>query len=102
MAEKVVRVSDVSGELSTHRIVWQVGKSSYVLDLTDKEHEQFEKALKPWIEASTKTGSKRRAATATSETATIRAWAQAEGVKVSDRGKLSDDVIAKYRAAHPD
>lgn len=102
MAEKVVRVSDLSGELSTHRVAWQVGRTSYVLDLTEKEHEQFEKALKPWIEASTKTGGKRRTAAASSETATIRAWAQAEGVKVSDRGKLPDDVIAKYRATHPD
>lgn len=31
----------------------------------------------------------------------VRRWARANGVAVSDRGRISADVIARYRAAHP-
>ncbi|WP_232548387.1 ERCC4 domain-containing protein [Propioniciclava soli] len=34
-------------------------------------------------------------------TAEIRAWALAEGLPVSDRGRLRPDVLAAYAAAHP-
>jgi hypothetical protein len=33
-------------------------------------------------------------------TADVRAWAAGQGVKVSDRGRLSADLIAKYTAAN--
>jgi hypothetical protein len=34
-------------------------------------------------------------------TAEVRAWALAEGMRVSDRGRLRPDVWQAYRAAHP-
>lgn len=37
----------------------------------------------------------------TSDTATIRAWAVANGVPVSDRGRLRAETIAAYEAAQP-
>ena len=36
----------------------------------------------------------------TASTATIRAWAQAEGLKVGDRGRLRPDVLEAYGAAN--
>ncbi|MET7400426.1 histone-like nucleoid-structuring protein Lsr2 [Dactylosporangium sp. NPDC005572] len=30
----------------------------------------------------------------------IRAWAQRQGIEVSDRGRLARDVIDRYHAAH--
>lgn len=37
---------------------------------------------------------------APSQTATIRAWAKANGYDVADRGRLSQDIVAEYEAAH--
>jgi hypothetical protein len=31
----------------------------------------------------------------------IREWARAQGLAVSDRGRLSADVVAHYHDAHP-
>ena len=35
-------------------------------------------------------------------TTDVRAWARAEGIEVSDRGKLKDELHERYAAAHPD
>ena len=35
-------------------------------------------------------------------TATIREWAREQGMAVSDRGRLPADVVAAWRATHPD
>jgi hypothetical protein len=32
--------------------------------------------------------------------AAIRAWARDQGIAVSERGRISSDIIAKYQAAH--
>lgn len=32
----------------------------------------------------------------------IRTWAQQQGLTVSDRGRLPQDVVAAYKRAHPD
>jgi hypothetical protein len=36
----------------------------------------------------------------TTSTADIRRWAQAAGLAVGDRGRLSPDVVAAYHEAH--
>ena len=40
-----------------------------------------------------------RGSNAAPRTADVRAWAAGQGIKVSDRGRLSADLIAKYTAA---
>ena len=34
-------------------------------------------------------------------TAAVRAWAVAQGLPVSDRGRLRPEIVAAYEAAHP-
>lgn len=41
----------------------------------------------------------RQAANGAVRTADVRAWANGQGIKVSDRGRLSADLIARYVAA---
>ncbi len=60
MADKLMRVSDLSGELATERVRWGFRSKQYVLDLTDEELAQFEQLLKPYIEASRAVRRKRK------------------------------------------
>ena len=119
MAQRTIvqLVSDLSGdELQAgegRTVEFSVDGVSYTIDLTDKEAAAFDKALAMYIEHATKTGGgsaggrKRSPSGGTSgsgrskdELANIRAWAQANGHQVSERGRIKQDVLDAYHAAN--
>lgn len=79
--------------------------SSYEIDLTPQNKAKFEEALAPFIQAARRTpgGAARRATRTTAhrlDRAAIRTWAREQGIAISDRGRLSTEIINKYKAAH--
>jgi hypothetical protein len=118
MAQRTIvqLVSDLSGDEMKagegRTIEFSVDGASYTIDLTDKEATAFDKALAMYIEHATRTGGgtgarKRSGAAAKSgsgrskdELANIRAWAQANGHQVSERGRIKQDVLDAYHAAN--
>ena len=56
----------------------------------------------PAVEVPSRPGVRRSGARAapSGATAAIRAWAVAEGLPVSDRGRLRPEIVAAYEAAH--
>src|ERR687890_1345514 len=106
MAQRTIvqLVSDLSGDEMKagegRTIEFSVDGASYTIDLTDKEAAGFEKALAMYIEHATKTsggaGGRKRSSSAVrsgsgrskDELANIRAWAQAHGHQVSERGRI--------------
>lgn len=114
MAQKVltIRVSDLSDEElgeDGQTIHFSVGSDAYVMDLSDKEAGKFYDALKPYMDAATKTSGRgvRKSSTRASsgsgrskeELAKIRAWAQQNGHEVSERGRIKQEVLDAYDAA---
>lgn len=77
----------------------------YRVDLTNDEVAAFEKSLAPYLEAARKVGAQHRRTSASSTTkrgfdpAAVRAWAVGQGITVSPRGRISADVVERYRAA---
>ncbi|HIW96177.1 MAG TPA: Lsr2 family protein [Candidatus Corynebacterium gallistercoris] len=78
----------------------------YTLDLSQENKQKFEEALKPFIAVARR---KVRSGAAGRRTATrsanpqrnkmIREWAQANGVEVSERGRIAQSVIDKFERA---
>lgn len=78
----------------------------YEIDLCVKHSEKFDEAIGRYAERARKvTGrpprAKRRTAAHRQRSASIRAWAKASGMPVSDRGRIPADLIARYEATHP-
>ena len=123
MAQRTIvqLVSDLSGDEMQagegRTVEFSVDGTSYTIDLTDKEAAGFDKALAMYVEHATKTsggstsGRKRSSSGGSSgarsgsgrskdELANIRAWAQANGHQVSERGRIKQDVLDAYHAAN--
>lgn len=77
----------------------------YRVDLTNDEVVEFEKALGPYLQAARKVGAQHRRTSASStakrgfDPAAVRAWAAGQGITVSARGRISAEVVERYRAA---
>lgn len=111
MAKKtqVVLISDISGvEIPNgegETIEFAYRGVSYAIDVTAKEAAAFDKALAAYLDSAQRVGGRAKS-TATSgarrdpsQTAAIREWAKKNGHKVSDRGRISADVVAAYEAS---
>ena len=98
---------DIDGSADAQTVQFAYDGSSYEIDLAKKNRAAFDKAMKPWLEAATKTSSRGRRSRAaagrsggTPGLAAVRAWATQNGYQVSDRGRLSKAVLDAYREAH--
>ncbi|MFD6699817.1 MULTISPECIES: Lsr2 family protein [unclassified Microbacterium] len=119
MARKVVHqlVDDLDGEVleigAGEAVTFSLDGTFYEIDLSEKNAAALRDALQPWIAAgrrvagtgagtSRRSGSTRwrgRSASGRDLTA-IRAWAGANGRKVSDRGRVPESLLQAYDAAH--
>jgi hypothetical protein len=117
MAQKTVvkLVDDLTGEEAENISTVEFGLDGviYELDLTHENSEKLRTALSDYARAARKVGGRRRSrprpgpATRTNagtggynrETLkSIRAWAKKNGHRVSDRGRLSADVLQAWQA----
>lgn len=86
-------------------LAFGVDGSSYQIDLCTKHAKQLRDAVAPFAEAgrrqsSRSTGRRRSGGGSDRErTQAIRAWARSKGIKVSERGRLSADIVAQYEAS---
>ena len=89
---KVVEVvDDFDGSPADQTVRFAFNGASYEID--------------PYIKAGRKVGSTRRRGNAGNpnqrlENAKIRTWAQAQGMDVSDRGRIPAPIVEAYRKAH--
>ena len=110
MAQKVtvLLVCDVcdGGKPGSETIGFGVDGSSYEIDLCDKHAKGLRDAVAVYVgaarRATTGRGRGRRSSGGgdRQRTQEIRAWARKKGIKVSERGRLSSDIVAQYEAAH--
>ena len=100
---KVVEVvDDFDGSPADQTVRFAFNGASYEIDLNREHFEEFAAAIQPYIKAGRKVGSTRRRGNAGNpnqrlENAKIRAWAQGEGMVVSDRGRIPAPIVEAYR-----
>lgn len=107
MAQKVqvILVDDVDGGDAAETVTFGLDGVTYEIDLNDENAAKLRDALSPWVGhgrkvgGRTSAGTRRRSAASGTDTAAIRAWARENGHDVSERGRISADVLAAYEAA---
>jgi hypothetical protein len=105
--EMITRITDdIDGSANAEEVSFALDGVEFRIDLAKKNRAALEKALKPYMDAGTRSAhrvsSNRRrgpkASKGRGDLAEIRAWAKGQGMKVSDRGRVSGEVIRAYEA----
>ncbi len=118
MAKRTIEslIDDLDGSEASQTIEFAYKGKAYRLDLNDTNAAELEEALAPYIAAAqnmavdggttrrTRSGGPRVASSGLSvgdyDPKEVRAWAQANNVEVSPRGRVSAKVVEQFRAAN--
>ena len=101
---EVALEDDLDGGPADETLRFAIGGTEYEIDLSKKNAKTFRKGLGPFAEHARKAGpgQRRRPARTSSarqRSADIRTWAKANGIPVSDRGRIPASVAEQYQAA---
>lgn len=109
MAQKVqvILVDDVDGGDASETVTFGLDGVSYEIDLNEDNAARLRDALSTWVGHGRRVGGRSSSGTARRRTAAssggtdtseIRAWARENGHDVSERGRISAEVMAAYEA----
>jgi Lsr2 len=112
MAQRVqyLLVCDIDGDDTpgTETVSFALDGTTYEIDVCDDHAAQLRDAFAPYVAdarrsgraSAARSGPRRRGGRSASgaDPAAVRAWARAHDVKVSERGRISADVLAAYAA----
>jgi hypothetical protein len=102
----VIITDDLDGSQNAETVLFGLDGVTYEVDLGKKNQARLEKALAPFIEAGRRVprgghrGGASRPGGSPAGRADVRAWARTAGLKVSERGRISSDIMRQYEAAH--
>lgn len=114
MAQKVMLIDDLDQSEGAETITYSVDGQEYEIDLSEENARKFREALQPYIEVSRQVErqpvsfaghrSPRRQTSRSGggrdDIPQIRAWAEAQGMEVSARGRIKQEIIDAYDKAH--
>jgi len=127
MAQKVqvILVDDVDGGEAAETVSFALDGVSYEIDVSEKNAKALRDALAPWVGNARRVGGRsgggRSRSTGSAggggrsrasssggggggggkhDLSDVRSWARENGYQVSDRGRVSSEVIAAYEKAH--
>lgn len=113
MAQKVqvILVDDVDGGEADETVTFSLDGVSYEIDLSEGNAESLRESLGEWIGHARRVGGRsgsrsrsagrgKSAASSKTDLSLVRSWARDNGYQVSDRGRVSSEVLAAYEAAH--
>jgi hypothetical protein len=110
MAQHVIVVDDLTGDVGAHTRRLRVDGVEYDIDLTEDSFAKLKDVLRPFLEVarvvpmgSAESGRRgtpvRKAQQIPSPSATIRAWAAANGVTCPARGRIPASVVEAFESA---
>ena len=111
MAQKVdvKYVDDLDGSAASGTVSFALDGRSYEIDLSAANSAKLREALAPFISAARRAGGRRSAAAPPApsrpvsdrvQNQAIREWALAQGMKISERGRIPSNVLEAYRTSH--
>lgn len=104
MAQRVhvVLEDDIDGSEAVETVSFALDGVSYEIDLSKAHSQDLREALSSWISAARRVGGRRstKQAKPNDDNSAIRAWALAQGMSVSARGRISQEIRDAYQAAH--
>ncbi|MHA6794041.1 histone-like nucleoid-structuring protein Lsr2 [Pseudonocardia bannensis] len=105
----VTLVDDLDGTEADEQIEFSVDGRSYEIDLSAANVSKLRDALAPFISAARRTGGRRgggsspapaRPVADREQNQAIREWAQQQGMKISERGRIPTNVLEAYHKNH--
>ncbi|MBT8228074.1 MAG: Lsr2 family protein [Dactylosporangium sp.] len=114
MAKRTIHVlvDDIDGGDADETVKFALDGTQYEIDLSKNNAAKLREAFAPYLDAGTKIGRGGvvvggRAASARGrggasadrdQNKAIREWAQAKGIKVSDRGRIKQEIVDRFNA----
>lgn len=102
MAQRVTTelVDDTDGTPAAETVRFGCDGMTYVIDLSVRNAAALRTTMAPYQAAARKSGRPpRRRVLVDADPTTVRAWASANGITLSPRGRLSAEVVARFHAA---
>ncbi|HYH31429.1 MAG TPA: Lsr2 family protein [Pseudonocardia sp.] len=107
----VTLVDDLDGSTADEQVEFAMDGKSYEIDLSAANSARLREALAPFVSAARRTSGRRRSAAAARPAAArpstdreqnqaIREWAQQQGMKISERGRIPSNVLEAYHQNH--
>jgi hypothetical protein len=101
---QVVLTDDIDGGEGAETVSFSYNGVDYELDLSAKNAKKFHDNLQFYADHGRRVGARRasggsKTTKVSSDNATIRAWAKANGIDVPDRGRISSSVRQQFEAA---
>jgi hypothetical protein len=107
-----VLVDDIDGGDADETVKFALDGTQYEIDLSKKNASKLREAFAPYLTAGTKIGrggvvvggraasarGRGGAAADRDQNKAIREWAQAKGIKVSDRGRIKQEIVDRFNA----
>jgi hypothetical protein len=113
MAQKVqvILVDDIDGGEAEETVSFALDGVSYEIDLSESNASELREALAQWVGHARRVGGRstvrkaaaaprRNGAAARPDLSEVRAWAREAGYEVSDRGRVSSQILQAYEDAH--
>jgi hypothetical protein len=102
----VVMTDDLDGSSAAETVMFGFEGVTYEIDLSERNRARLQRDLAPYVAAGRRVSRSRRRTGSDRQPgprvdrAAVRAWAKDNGLKVSERGRISAEVISQYEAAH--
>ena len=114
MAQRIVLIDDLDGSEANTTLMYTMDGQDYEIDLSERNAEKFRTTLEPFIEksrpaerrpslhaaAGRRTRRRSDRPSGRDDLPLIRAWAEAEGLGVSSRGRIKKEIIDQYDQVH--
>jgi hypothetical protein len=101
---QILYIDDIDGSQADGTVRFGLDGTAYEIDLNKKHADQLAEGIRPYIDAARKVPSSRRSVhggrPARQNQSDVRAWARAQGLKVSDRGRIPADLLTRYESEH--
>jgi hypothetical protein len=101
---------DIDGSADAQTLTFAYQGQQFEIDLAEQNHVAFLTSLQPFIGAAHVvsgrrrpvgvTGGRRSRGALTVDRTAVRAWAEKEGIRIAERGRIRADVLERYAAAH--
>lgn len=112
MAKRTIHmlVDDLDGGEADETVKFAIDGTQYEIDLSKKNANKMRELLQPYVAAGTKVGrggvlaggrsaamrSRSAAGSDRDQNKAIREWAVSKGIKVSDRGRIKQEIVERY------
>ena len=103
MAQRVVTTleDDIHGGKASETVTFALDGVQYEIDLNDKNAKNLRNMLASFVEHARRTSSRRKqgAPVRDFDPKAVRRWAEANGIEISVRGRISAGVVQQFKAA---